>query len=527
MDKKALLAVVLSVAVLILYQYFLVPKRAPVPAATVSQTAATSQMAANAPIAQEKPAAMAATSAAALSQGAQKTVPEHIVTVETDQYVARFSSVGGVPDYWMLKKFKGDTKQTKNQNVVILTPGGSPAPLALGLVSDFDAANLNFTVTGGGDLKLDKSHPEGKIVFEYTSGQALIRRTYTFHNGQYRVDLKDEVKGFPNYQITLGPDFGIYSREGGRGIHVGPVLLSGTDRIEVTPKKLEHGTISYTQDVKWIAQEDKYFCSAIVPHSKMDEAAAFMQNGNPIITFRAKNPSVEKFAIYAGPKKQSDLAALGSGLQYIVDFGFFSIIARPILWLLNLINGEIGNYGWSIIALTILIRIPFLPIVAKGQKSMKKLQMVQPMMQEIRQKYKKDPQRMQREMMELYKKHKVNPMGGCLPMLLQIPVFFALYKVLLIDVSLRGAPFALWITDLSQKDPYYVLPIIMGATMFLQQKMTPAAPGNPAQQKLMLFMPVIFTFMFLNFASGLVLYWLVNNMLSVAQQAYINKKVTV
>ncbi len=516
MDKKALLAVVLSVGVLVLYQYFVVPKQMPVPAAPVSQQPAA---------AAKKMAVQETVSSAALSHGAQPSA-EHIVTVETDQYVARFSTVGGVPDYWMLKKYKGDTKQTKNQNVVILHPGSSPPPLALGLVSDFDAARLNFSVTGG-DLKLDKSHPEGKIVFEYSSGQALIRRTYTFHNGQYRVDLKDEVRGFPNYNITLGPDFGIYSTQGGRGVHVGPVLLSGTNRIEVTPKKLEHGTISYSEDVKWIAQEDKYFCSAIVPLSRMNEASAFMQNGNPIITFRAKNPSVEEFAIYAGPKKQRDLAALGSGLQYIVDFGFFSIISRPILWLLKLINSAVGNYGWSIILLTILIRIPFLPIVAKGQKSMKKLQMVQPMMQEIRQKYKKDPQRMQREIMELYKKHKVNPMGGCLPMLLQIPVFFALYKVLLIAIELRGAPFALWITDLSQKDPYYVLPIVMGITMFIQQKITPTNPGNPAQQKLMLFMPVIFTFMFMNFASGLVLYWLVNNVLSVAQQAYINKKVTV
>ncbi len=518
MDKKALLAVVLSVAVLILYQFYLAPKPAPVPSTPAAGQAA--------PAAQ-KAATPAVAPAAALSQGTQPAA-QHIVTVETDQYVARFSTVGGVPEYWMLKKYRGATKQTKNRNVVILEPGSSLPPLSLGLVSDFDAAHLNFSLASGTtDLKLDKSHPEGKIVFEYSSGQALIRRTYTFHNGQYRVDLKDEVKGFPSYTITLGPDFGIYSREGGRGIHVGPVLLSGTDRIEVSHKKVEHGSVSYTQDVKWIAQEDKYFCSALVPHSKMDEAVAFMQSGNPVIAFRTKNPSVEKFAIYAGPKKQSDLAALGSGLQYIVDFGIFSIISRPILWLLKLIHSGVGNYGWSIVLLTLLIRIPFLPLVAKGQKSMKKLQMIQPLMQEIRQKYKKDPQRMQREMMDIYKKHKVNPMGGCLPMLLQIPVFFALYKVLLISIALRGAPFALWITDLSQKDPYYVLPVVMGITMFIQQKLTPVSTGNPAQQKLMLIMPVIFTIMFMNFASGLVLYWLVNNLLSVAQQIYINKKVIV
>ncbi len=173
--------------------------------------------------------------------------------------------------------------------------------------------------------------------------------------------------------------------------------------------------------------------------------------------------------------------------------------------------------------LTIVTRIPFIPIVNKDQKTMKRLQEIQPKMQEVKEKYKKDPQRMQQEMMELYKKHKVNPMGGCLPMLLQIPVFFALYKVLLVSIELRGAPFMLWVHDLSIKDPYYVLPIIMGITMIIQQKMTPST-GDPKQQKLMMFMPVIFTFMFLSFASGLVLYWLVNNLLSIAQQFYVNKK---
>jgi YidC/Oxa1 family membrane protein insertase len=177
------------------------------------------------------------------------------------------------------------------------------------------------------------------------------------------------------------------------------------------------------------------------------------------------------------------------------------------------------NYGIAIIILTIIVRIPFIPLVNKGQQSMKKLQEIQPRMAEIKEKYKNDPQRMQREVMELYKKHKVNPMGGCLP----IPVFFALYKVLLISIELRGAPFMFWIHDLSAKDPSYILPIVMGITMVIQQKMTPSSM-DPAQQKMMMIMPVVFTFMFLSFPSGLVLYWLVNNLLSIGQQFYANKK---
>jgi YidC/Oxa1 family membrane protein insertase len=201
----------------------------------------------------------------------------------------------------------------------------------------------------------------------------------------------------------------------------------------------------------------------------------------------------------------------------------------------------LGNYGWAIVLLTIVVRIPFIPILNKGQKSMKKLQELQPKMSEIKEKYKKDPQKMQAEMMELYKKYKVNPMSGCLPMLLQIPVFFALYKVLLIAIELRGAPFMFWIKDLSGPDTLFghlpqwlpllagsavgPLPIVMGITMVIQQKMTPTA-GDPRQAKMMMLMPIVFTFMFLNFASGLVIYWLTNNILSIIQQFFVNRKIS-
>ena len=510
MDKNAVLAIVLSLGVLAAYQYFFAPKpHAPALAPAVKTAPAKVRSVAPPPVSAAAPPAVS---------------PVKTIRVETDLYVADFTSVGGVPDYWMLKKYKGETEKTKNIDVTLLKPGPVMPALAMGS-SDFEDSHLNFNVIGG-NLRLDKAHPEGKLVFEYYNGSVFIRRTYIFHNNGYWVDLTDQVRGLPSYNLTLGPDFGIYDRHP-KGAHAGPVLLSGTKRIEINSKKLKGGaTLSYSQDVKWIAQEDKYFCSALIPKSPVGSAVASMQNGDPALSFMVKNPSVEQFVLYAGPKDPRMLAPLGSGLQYIVDFGFFSIIARPILWLLNLINSFIGNYGWSIIVLTIILRIPFLPIVAKGQRSMKKLQAIQPLMNEIRQKYKKDPQRMQKEMMELYKKHKVNPMGGCLPMLLQIPVFFALYKVLMIAIALRGAPFVLWITDLSAKDPYYVLPVLMGISMFVQQKMTPTAPGNPAQQKVMMLMPVIFTVMFVNFASGLVLYWMVNNLLSIAQQAWINSHTT-
>ncbi|UCE71538.1 MAG: membrane protein insertase YidC, partial [Nitrospiraceae bacterium] len=210
-------------------------------------------------------------------------------------------------------------------------------------------------------------------------------------------------------------------------------------------------------------------------------------------------------------------------LEHLVDFGWFAFVAMPLFWVLKYFYSFTGNYGWSIILLTIVTRVPFIPIMAKSQKSMKKMQKVQPLMAELKEKYKNDAAKLQKETMELYKKHKVNPIGGCLPMFLQIPVFIALFNVLQKAIELRGAPWIFWITDLSVKDPYYVLPIVMGLTMVLQQKMTPSAM-DPKQAKIMMLMPIVFTFMFLSFASGLVLYWLVNNILGIAQQFHTNRK---
>jgi len=388
-----------------------------------------------------------------------------------------------------------------------------------GSTTDFDLSRVTFRVSGG-DLRLDDSNKSGSVVFEYNADGRSMRRTYTFYADTYKVDLTDEVTGFPDYWITLGSDFGIFDNDS-KYAHVGPVLLQGTDLDELKPKKLQ-APQTFKENLKWIAQEDKYFCAGLVPLTKVEEARAWTDKGSPIIAFKGQ-PSVNKFFFYAGPKEHDRLVKLDHGFEYIIDYGFFSIIARPLFWILKFFHSFLGNYGWAIILLTISVRIPFIPLVSRGQKSMKRLQELQPKMTEIREKYKKDPQKMQKEMTDLYKKHKVNPVGGCLPMVLQIPVFFALYKVLLISIELRGAPFLLWIVDLSAKDPYYILPVVMGITMVVQQKMTPSTM-DPKQAKLMMLMPVVFTFMFLNFASGLVLYWLVNNLLSIGQQVVINRR---
>ncbi len=450
---------------------------------------------------------------------------EKEIKVENSLYAAVFTSRGGTVRHWELKKYK----DSRGKDVILLPKPGPLPALAIGTNTNFDLSGVNFSVSGG-NLNLDDSKKTGTVVFEYSQEGVSVRRTYTFYADSYKFDLTDEVSGLPSYWITLGSDFGTFEKEAGY-THLGPALLKGTSLEELKPKDLKEPK-NFKGDLRWIAQEDKYFCSAIVPIGPMEDAKSWLHGGSPVIAFQGK-PGENKFIVYAGPKEHDRLSKLGFGLEYIVDFGFFSIIARPLFWILKFFNRFLGNYGWSIILLTIVVRIPFIPILNKGQKSMRKLQELQPKMTEIREKYKKDPQKMQAEMMELYKKYKVNPMGGCLPMLLQIPVFFALYKVLLVSIELRQAPWLLWIKDLSAPDALFghlagfslggPLPYLMGITMVIQQKMTPTS-ADPKQAKLMMLMPVIFTFMFLNFASGLVLYWLVNNVLSIIQQFFVNKK---
>ena len=510
MDNKTVLAIILSIAVLVGYQLLFPP---PQPEVKPPQPVVEKKI--------ETPAMVVVP----VTSGTT-TAPEKEIKVENSLYSAVLSSKGGTIKSWAIKTYK----DKKGQDVILLKKPGVLPALSIGANDSFDLANVNFSISGT-DLQLYNDKSSGTIVFEYSHEGASLRRTYTFYADTYKVDISDEVTGLPEYWISLGSDFGMFESEAESGTHVGPILLSGTDLKELNASKLKEPNI-FKENLKWIAQEDKYFFSALVPATPVEQARAWMFKDSPVIALKAK-AGLNKFVLYAGPKEQKRLEKLNIGLEHIISYGFFSIIARPLFWVLIFFHSFFGNYGWSIILLTIVTRIPFIPLLNKGQKSMRKLQELQPKMAEIREKYKKDPQKMQQEMTGLYKKHKVNPVGGCLPMLLQIPVFFALYKVLLVSIELRGAPFMLWITDLSAPDALFgqvagfslggPLPYLMGITMVIQQKMTPSTM-DPKQAKLMMLMPIIFTFMFLNFASGLVLYWLVNNILSIIQQFFVNRK---
>jgi YidC/Oxa1 family membrane protein insertase len=295
--------------------------------------------------------------------------------------------------------------------------------------------------------------------------------------------------------------------------------------------------VSAPADLKWGAIESNYFLYAIMPRSENASLSAGMQGDifrmavSDEATFLPNVAKTLKASYFIGSTDRKMLAEMPNDLSDAVNFGWFDFLAKPLLVGLNFFYGFIGNYGVAIIILTVIIKLIFWPLSQRSYSSMEKMKKLQPMVAKLREKYGDDKQRLNQETMALYKTYKVNPMGGCLPMVVQIPVFFGLYKALLGAVELRHAPFIAhipftdlpWLADLSAKDPYYISPIIMGASMFLQQRMTPSA-GDPTQQKIMLFMPLIFTFMFLQFPSGLVIYWLFNNLLSIGQQLMIARK---
>lgn len=434
------------------------------------------------------------------------------IKVENDVFKVTLTNEGGTIKSVELKKYKDNKGNpivlaSKEINALSITRDGKFEFSKT--YFEFESFNLDF-----------KEPKEAIITFSHNDGALSIKRTFSFSKTDYAIDVKEEVSGVGQYFVTLGKEFGIFDKDDSN--HWGPVILKEADRIEITPSKVKE-TQTYKEGVKWIALEDKYFFSAIVPLSKFNQVVLLPYNGN-VLAFVDFKEGQNSYKLFAGPKEYDYLKKFNLGLEHIVDFGFFSILARPLFWFLKLLYSITHNYGVAIIILTILVRIPFIPLVNRGQKSMQKLSELQPKLMKLREQYKDDPQRLQKEMMELYRKYKVNPMSGCLPILLQIPVFFALYKVLTVAIELRQAPFMLWIQDLSAKDPYYVLPILMGATMVIQQKMTPSTMDS-TQQKIMLLMPVVFTFLFLTFPSGLVLYWLVNNIFGIAQQFYINQKI--
>lgn len=368
-----------------------------------------------------------------------------------------------------------------------------------------------------------------------------VTKTITFHRGQHIIDIEQKIENGSDVEWQ-GRQYRQLqrSRPDGSGesvfiyTYTGGVIYSEEEHYEkIDFDDMEDANLSRDINGGWAAIIQHYFLGAIIPPK--DETNHFYTKavGDDRFVLGLVSPSktinvgqIDRFTTtyYVGPKDQAALEEMGDNLDLTVDYGILSVIAKPMFWTLSWFHNLFGNWGWAILMITLIIKAVFYPLSAASYRSMANMRKFAPKMQQLKERYGDDRQKMSQAMMELYKKEKINPLGGCLPMMVQIPVFIALYWVLLESVELRQAPFIFWITDLSIKDPYYVLPVLMGVSMFIQQKLNPAPP-DPVQAKIMMALPIIFTAFFAFFPAGLVLYWFANSALSVAQQWYITAKI--
>jgi YidC/Oxa1 family membrane protein insertase len=550
---RAFLAVIISFVILLGYQYFFVgfgPKEQPVETAEVSGEQQPTQTAAQ-PTAQPAVVAPAPTVQHPPVQAVAVNPNARDIRVETDLFTAVISENGGVLKSMQLKNYKEENTADSPGIDLVNSDDTKGYPLNFSWGSAVPQ-NLYFK---SATANVEFSEGKGSLSMVADAGNGLrLVRTYTFSKDNYLIDLDVAVQNQSDHPLQGTPQLyqintPFHKKSGNpanRFLFRGPTSYIGGELHEVKSKKFADGPQTLQGAIEWAGYEGNYFLRAMVPLENAGTSYSMEGTEDLTRTMLAGNldtlqPGTEKsykYKILYGPKKVTILREAGYNLERAVNFGWFDVIARPTLWLLNFLYSYVGNYGIAIILVTCMFKLVFWPISQKGMKSMKNMQKLQPKMVKIKEKYKDDPTKMNQEVMNLYKTYKVNPLGGCLPMLLQIPVFFALYRVLLMAVELRHAPFMLWITDLSAPDrlwigfniPYLggipVLTLMMGASMWLQQKMTPTT-ADPTQAKIMQFLPLIFTFMFLNFASGLVLYWFINNLLSILQQQLINRDMNV
>lgn len=381
------------------------------------------------------------------------------------------------------------------------------------------------------------------VSFAASQGNVELIKTYVFHRGHYGIDVKHEVRNKGNVAISpsvymqLTRDDGkVASDSAFYNTFTGPAAYTEAEKFQ----KIDFDSIADNDtdlpsqsNEGWIAMLQHYFLTAWVPQQDINRELYTRQLDKhlyaigSIVAVGEVAPGAEKVVdstLYVGPQDQRRLEYIAPNLDLVVDYGWLTFLAKPIYWLLAFLQGLVGNWGWAIVLLTVLVKAILYPISAAGYKSMARMRDVAPRMKAIQEKYGNDKQALNQAMMELYRCEKINPAGGCFPILLQIPVFLALYWVLLATVELRGASWLLWVNDLASPDPYLILPLLMVATMIIQMKISPR-PTDPTQAKVMMIMPVVFGVMFFFFASGLVLYWLTNNVLSIWQQWYVNKQI--
>ncbi len=522
MEKKTVLAVVLSLAVVLGWNFWYYHR--------YKDTLEANLKAAEQKAVEKETKPAEAAPAAALAQPAgtvdpmaaipaEQSVNPRTVVVDTGVSLITLSNAGGVIQSLQLTKFTGNSGSI----VDLVDPKSPLKPLALKFATPEATQKINktlFATDAPESITLTAEKPDTTVVFHLSlDNGVIITKKLIFSHGSYIIGLEVDV-AVPGGDVT-GSTFGLaWTGLGGDKDSIsyhGPVVLVDGKRLEDAPKPDE--LKDYAGKVLWSGLTDKYFCGVFLLDAEKSKVATAQpyDKGYEITVQLASNAGPNKLSLYAGPKDHAILNKAGHDLDRIINYGWFNIIASPLYMALLWINTFVGNYGWSVIILTILVKLIFWPMTQSSFRSMEKMRVVQPQLKKLQERYKNDKVKLNEEMIALYREHRINPLSGCLPIILQIPVFVALYKVLLESIELKGAPFMLWIHDLSVKDPYYVFPVLMGASMFVQQKMSPAST-DPIQRNIMLILPVVFTVMFINFPAGLVIYWLVNNLLSILQQ---------
>jgi YidC/Oxa1 family membrane protein insertase len=476
----------------------------------------------------------------------QVVVSSKIITVTTDTLKVSIDTMGGSIVETLLMKYPVSIQQP---DVKYRLMSRSPDDFFIaqnGLLGgkDVEAPNHEAIFTAAqSEYSLTEGKNELSVDLVWTGANGVkVTKRYRFTRGSHKVDLEHIVENASSApwqvreyrQLQRGEPL----QKNGNGMmmraFVGGVAWDPEDKYQKYDfDDLKAGALNKEVTGGWIAMIQHYFLAAEIP--PRTEPRHFYSKGltnghyvigeyTPAVNIAPGGRHVFQGAIYMGPKDQDTLEQIAEGLELVVDYGWLTLLAKPMYEILSWINSIVGNWGWTIIIFTILIKAVFFKLSEASYRSMAKMRNLTPRIQALKDRYGDDKQRMQAAMMEIYKKEKINPLGGCLPMLIQMPFFIALYWVLMESVELRQAPWILWIKDLSIMDPYYVLPVIMGISMFIQQKLNPAPP-DPMQAKLMMALPFVFTIMFAFFPSGLVLYWVMNNVLSIAQQWVITKRI--
>ncbi|MBU0751784.1 MAG: membrane protein insertase YidC [Gammaproteobacteria bacterium] len=487
------------------------------------------------------PAVPTAKPGAAAVPGAPAATTAERVTIRTDLFSAEISAQGG--DVIRLELLKHRATEAATSNFVLFEEKHAYAAQS-GLIGANLPNHRSSWSLPAGNLELKDGQDELRVRLEAVGGDGIkVAKTYAFTRGSYLIGVEHEVANAGAVAIEPSAYFQLARDskppEGANAMMMtftGPAFFTEAEKyhkVDFADVLKGKAKAPAQADNGWVAMVQHYFVSAWLPAAQAPREFFSRKLGEdlfaagvivPMASIAPGSSGKIETSLYAGPQEQDNLAKVAPGLELVVDYGWLTVVAAPLFWVLEWLHKITGNWGWAIIGLTVMLKLIFFPLSAASYKSMAKMRVLTPKLVKLKETYADDRQRMNQAMMELYKKEKVNPLGGCLPILVQIPVFIALYWVLMGTVEMRSAPWLGWITDLSAKDPYFILPVIMGVTMFVQTKLNPTPP-DPIQAKIMLWMPIVFTGMFLFFPSGLVLYWTVNNALSIAQQWQVNRMI--